>query len=135
MFVCFKTRSIPLTPPPQFHYLLFRDGSSFFFFLTRRNKSSKINESANFSSKFCFRPEKYFQDLFQQSSMASCKHCSHTLTLMRNLSQPVFPFLFSAVSDAIIIKIHQILAVSAWIHGEGDWVHFALRIELPDVLL
>ena len=76
-----------------------------------------------------------FKDLFQQSSMASCKHCSHTLTLVRNLSQPVFPFLFSAVSDAIIIKIHQILAVSAWIDGEGDWVHFALRIELPDVLL
>lgn len=64
-----------------------------------------------------------------------CRHCSHTLTLMRDLSQPVFPLLFGAVSDAVIIKVHHIFAVSAWIDAEGDRVHFALRIKLPSVLL
>lgn len=53
---------------------------------------------------------------------------------MRDLSPPVFPFCLSAVSDAIVIKIDLIFAVTAWIDAEGDGIHFTLRIELSNVL-
>lgn len=56
-------------------------------------------------------------------------------TFVVDLCQAVFPCFLSVVSDAIIIKIQLIAAVSSWVDAEGDGVHLALRIQLSNVLL
>ena len=54
---------------------------------------------------------------------------------MSDLSQAVFPSRLCFVSDAVIIKIQLIAVVPARVNAEGDRVHFALGIQLSNVLL